>query len=95
MSMISAILFARLHPSLLLVLLILLVLLTLTDISFCHAALALWNSLSIELRACARNTDSFALTTPQFFNKLYRPVTRGGSRDPPPRAPFIKILQRS
>jgi hypothetical protein len=50
MSMISAILFARLHPSLLLVLLILLVLLTLTDISFCHAALALWNSLSIELR---------------------------------------------
>jgi hypothetical protein len=44
--------------------------LKLTNRSFYHTAPALWNNLPIELRAYARNTNSFALSTSQFLNKL-------------------------
>jgi hypothetical protein len=38
--------------------------------SFYHTAPALWNNLPTELRACARNTHSFALSTSQFLKNL-------------------------
>jgi hypothetical protein len=44
--------------------------LKLTNRSFYHTAPALWNSLPIELRAYAYNTNSFALSAPQFLKKL-------------------------
>jgi hypothetical protein len=44
--------------------------LKITNRSFYHTAPALWNNLPTELRAYARNTHSFALSTSQFLKKL-------------------------
>jgi hypothetical protein len=44
--------------------------LKITNRSFYHTAPALWNNLPTELRAYARDTQSFALSTSQFLKKL-------------------------
>jgi hypothetical protein len=44
--------------------------LKITNRSFYHSAPALWKNLPTELRAYARDTQSFALSTSQFLKKL-------------------------
>jgi hypothetical protein len=43
--------------------------------AFYHTATALWNRLPIELRAYAYNTNSLALSAPQFLAKLKTSVS--------------------